>query len=78
MKCVFCGDCKVEKKLVTFVYEDDDRYLLIENVPADVCLKCGERLYSPEVADQLLRFSRNEYEPKKTIEVPVYNFSDQQ
>ncbi len=75
MKCVFCG-CRVEKSIVTFTYEENDRYLLIENVPANVCSKCGERIYSPEVTDQLLKFARNEFKPVKTIEVPVFNFAE--
>ena len=33
MKCVFCGG-KTEKKKVTFRYEEDDKYLFVEHVPA--------------------------------------------
>lgn len=45
MKCVFCGG-KVGKKVVTFSYEKEGKYLLVENVPAEVCIKCGEKTYS--------------------------------
>lgn len=75
MKCVFCGG-KVEKRMVTFSYEEDDKYLFVENVPALVCPKCGEKTYSPEVTDKLLRFARDEFEPVKTIEVPVFDFAE--
>lgn len=75
MKCVFCGG-KAEKKIVTFCYEEDDKYLFVENVPAEVCTKCGERTYSPEVTDELLRFARAEFKPTKTIKVPVFNFAE--
>ena len=34
MKCVFCGG-KVEKRTVTFCYEENDKYLFVENVPAE-------------------------------------------
>ena len=74
MKCVFCGG-KVVKTNVTFTYEEDDKYLIIENVPAEVCTKCGEKMYSPEVTDELLRFARNEFKPARRIEVPVYDFA---
>ena len=47
-----------EKKLTTFSYEEDDKYLIVENVPAEVCTKCGEKMYSPEVTDELLKFAR--------------------
>jgi len=76
MKCVFCGG-KVENKKVSFVYDDGDKYLLVENVPAEVCTKCGEKIYSPEIANELLKYARKKYPPIKTVEMPVYDFSEQ-
>jgi len=73
VKCVFCGG-KVEKKRVTFSYEENNKYLLVENVPAEVCTKCGEKTYSPEVTDELLRFTKDKFPPVKIIEVPVFDF----
>ncbi|MDI6784208.1 MAG: type II toxin-antitoxin system MqsA family antitoxin [bacterium] len=76
MKCVFCGG-EVEKKLVTFTYDEDNKYIFIEHVPAMVCSKCGEKTYSPEVTDELLRFAKDEVKPTKTIAVPVFDFAEQ-
>jgi len=75
MKCVFCGG-SVERKMVTFTYEEDDKYLFVENVPAEVCTKCGEKTYSPEVTDQLLKFAKDGVKPAKTIKVPVFDFAE--
>ncbi len=36
MKCVFCEGA-LKKASVTFSYEEDDAYLLVEHVPAEVC-----------------------------------------
>ena len=74
MKCAFCGG-QVENKLVTFTYEEDDKYLLVEHVPAEVCVKCGEKMYSPEVTDELLKYARAEFKPIKTVNVPVFDFA---
>ncbi|MFQ5861603.1 MAG: YgiT-type zinc finger protein [Candidatus Brocadiales bacterium] len=74
MRCTFCGG-KVEKKSVTFSYEEADKFLLVENVPAEVCTKCGEKTYSPEVTDELLRFAKAEAKPTKTLTVPVFDFA---
>jgi len=74
MKCVFCGG-RVEKKMITFTYEEDDKYLIVENVPAEVCTKCGEKMYSPEVTDELLKFARDEFKPIKIVQVPVFDFA---
>jgi YgiT-type zinc finger domain-containing protein len=74
MKCVFCGG-RVVKKRVTFSYEEDSKYLLVKNVPAEVCTKCGEKTYSPEVTDELLRFAKEKFKPVKTIKVPVFDYT---
>ena len=73
MKCVFCGG-KLKKENVTFTYEDEDKYQFVEDVPAEVCTSCGEKTYSPSVTDDLLKFTRNEFQPARTIEVPIFNF----
>ena len=77
MKCVFCGG-KVVKREVTFTYEEDDKYLIIEHVPAQVCTRCGEKTYSPEVTEQILRLARKEVKPARKIQVPVYDFAANQ
>jgi len=74
LKCIFCGG-KLEKKFVTFYYEEDGKYILVENVPAEVCVKCGEKIYSPEVTDELLKFARDKFKPVKSIKIPVFDFT---
>jgi hypothetical protein len=43
-------------------------------VPADVCERCGEKMYAPEVTDELLKIARQQLKPARKIEVPVYEF----
>ncbi len=76
MKCVFCGG-RVESQKVTFVYDYDNDYFFIENVPAEVCVQCGEKTYSPEVTDELIRLAKKELKPVKTIQVPVFEYVGQ-
>ncbi len=75
MKCVFCAGT-LEDNVVTFAYEEEDKYLFVEHVPALVCNKCGERIYSPEVTDKLLKFAKDEFRPVKTIKVPIFDFDE--
>jgi len=62
---------------VTFVYDYDNDYFFIENVPAEVCVQCGEKTYSPEVTDELIRLAKKELKPVKTIQVPVFEYVGQ-
>ena len=75
MQCIFCRG-KIESRYVTFVYDHENEYFFVENVPAEVCTQCGERTYSPEVAEQLIRFARKKLSPAKTIQAPVFEYED--
>ena len=77
MKCIFCGGKTVQQD-VTFFYEHDDEYLFIQNVPAEVCLQCGEKTYSPEVTDDIINLVKQKMKAKRTIEVPVFDYTDQE
>jgi HTH-type transcriptional regulator / antitoxin MqsA len=74
MRCVFCGGATT-KMCVTFSYEEEGKYFLVENVPAEVCERCGEKTYSPEVTDELLKFAKKQFTPVRKVEVPVFDFA---
>ncbi len=73
MKCVFCGG-PMRSGTVTFSFEDEEAYVLVEHVPAEVCGHCGEKVYSPEVTDALLEIALKKEEPVKKLRIPVYDF----
>ncbi|MEW6667092.1 MAG: type II toxin-antitoxin system MqsA family antitoxin [Thermodesulfobacteriota bacterium] len=74
MKCVFCG-AETTQTCATFSFEDEGRYFIVEHVPAEVCERCGEKTYSPEVTDELLKFAGEQARPVKKVEVPVFDFA---
>ncbi len=76
-KCYFCGgETKIEKRTVDFRW--GDKLFVIQNVPVEVCTKCGEKYYSAKVSyklDAIVQKSlKKEEKPKKVLEVPVFNF----
>lgn len=60
---------------VTYTLEMDGKFLLVENVPARVCVETGEQLFSPETVERLQQTIWGQEKPKKTIETPVYEFA---
>jgi YgiT-type zinc finger domain-containing protein len=64
----------VEKK-VTYTIEVNRKLIVIENVPARVCLETGEQFFSPEVVERLQQMIWEKRRPARTIKVPVYNFT---
>ncbi|MBL7199700.1 MAG: YgiT-type zinc finger protein [Anaerolineae bacterium] len=63
----------VERK-VTYTIQVDGKFIIIENVPARVCLETGERLFSPETVERLQRTVWEKRKPDRVIETPVFEF----
>ena len=60
---------------VTYVLEDNGRIIVVENVPARICVETGERLYSPETVERLQHVIWEQREPVRTLQTPVYEFA---
>ena len=48
-RCHICGSVDFEERRVEYIYRRDGEYLVVQNVPCEVCLHCGERYYQGEV-----------------------------
>ena len=64
----------VEQK-VTYILEINGKFIIIENVPARVCLETGERFFSPEIVEQLQKMIWEDRKPIRVIETPVFEFA---
>lgn len=64
----------VERR-VTYTLEVEGRLVIIENVPARVCLETGEQFFSPETVEHLQQIIWEKQEPKRMVEVPVFEFA---
>lgn len=76
-KCYFCGG-KTRIKKIDVDFRWGDKLFVIQNVPVEICTKCGERYYSAKVShkmDKIVQKSlKKEKKPKQILEVPVFNF----
>jgi YgiT-type zinc finger domain-containing protein len=70
----FSKHAMVDRK-VTYTLELDGRFILIENVPARVCLETGEQFFAPETVERLQRMIWEQREPSRVIEVPVFEYA---
>ena len=67
----------MESRKATFFYDFDENCFFVENVPAEVCGQCGEKTYSPEVIDDLIRPAKKRIHPAKSVQVPVSDYANQ-
>ena len=64
----------VERK-VAYTLVMDDRFLIVENVPARVCVETGERFFSPETVERLQQTIWGQKKPNRVIETSVFDFA---
>lgn len=50
---------------VTYTLEMDEKFIIIENVPARVCEETGEQFFAPETVERLQKTVWGHEKPKK-------------
>ena len=72
--CEYCNG-EVRAKTVTVHYRHKRKLVLIENVPARVCRRCGERYYDAATVEKMEAIARRKGAAEKTLLVPVRDFT---
>ena len=73
-QCTVCGSSETHTEYVSEVFIIDGKRVLVENVPAKVCDKCGEPTFSRETTEKVRRMVHGEAEPVGTLEVEVFSY----
>lgn len=60
---------------VKYTLEVDGKLIVVENVPARVCVETGEQLFAPETVERLQQLVAGKTKPKRVMEVPVFEFA---
>jgi YgiT-type zinc finger domain-containing protein len=60
---------------VKYTIEIDGKLIVVENVPARVCVETGEQLFAPETVERLQKLISGNSHPKRVMEVPVFEFA---
>lgn len=70
--CEYCGGPIVERR-VTLHRKVRGQHILIENVPAGVCTRCGTRYYAANVLKTIEESVRGRRQVDREVLVPVYS-----
>lgn len=71
--CFFCGGV-VEERFLPREVRWKGELLVFEDVPMGVCTQCGEKFLRPEVAKKIDEARKSAKRPKRTLQVPVYQY----
>lgn len=72
--CEYCNG-ELRAKTVTVHYRHKGKLVLIENVPARVCRRCGERYYDAITLEKMESIARRKRAAEKTLTVPIRDFT---
>ena len=64
-----------EDREVTYTLLKDDKFYIVENVPARVNVETGEEFFSPQTVERLQRIVWGKRQPDRFIQTPVFEFS---
>jgi YgiT-type zinc finger domain-containing protein len=71
--CVFCaGD--VEQRMTRVIEEIGEDLIIVEGVPAGVCVRCGEKEFAPDTVRLLERIRKDRASITAQRMVPVVAF----
>lgn len=74
-RCHICGNTDFEERKVEYIYRRNGHYLVVRDVPCEVCLRCGERYYAGTILLDIERRFKAIHEqhakPMAEIQVPI-------
>ena len=78
-RCHICGNTEFEKQRVEYIYRRSGNYLIVRDVPCEVCLHCGERFYEGvsllKVEQRFQAIYEHHARPRFTQQVPIEEFA---
>ena len=74
-QCHVCGSNSAQQKKVNEVFVVQGRRILVEDIPASVCLRCGEAAFSRQTTEQVRRMVHGAAKPVRSEEVDVFEYA---
>ncbi len=72
--CSVCEGQESRTETISEVFEIDGRRVLVENIPVQVCIQCGEMSFSRETAERVRQMLHGEAQAVGVVEVELFEF----
>lgn len=76
--CSFCGNKNIKESKTQYIYKHDERFLVVNNVPCEVCEFCGEKYFKAEVLRKIEKEFNDIHsarkKAKREVVMPVEEF----
>lgn len=67
-----CGGHSAKLEFVSDVFNVDERWVLVEHIPAMICERCGEATFSRETTERICQLVHGHTRPVKTAPLEVF------
>lgn len=74
-QCHVCGSTEARQELVSEVFEIEGNHVLVENIPASVCVRCREATFSRHTTERIRRMLHGEIKPVRTMVMNVFAYA---
>ncbi|MEH2248066.1 YgiT-type zinc finger protein [Nostoc sp.] len=75
-KCHVCGSEEFHTEYVSEVLNIQGKFHLVENIPATVCSRCGEEVFSRETTERIRVMLHGEDKPVRSISLDVFSYDE--
>jgi YgiT-type zinc finger domain-containing protein len=75
MICEVCGNDAFREEMSAESFRVNDRLVLVEDIPSQVCTRCGASNYSAEVTERVRRLVHEPAKPARKIEAEVLAYT---
>ncbi|MBI3245655.1 MAG: YgiT-type zinc finger protein [Deltaproteobacteria bacterium] len=72
--CFACHAHESREDLVEEIFQVDGKYVLVDQIPATVCVRCGEETFSRDTTEKVRLLVHGQAKPAKSIALEVFEF----
>ena len=73
--CHVCSSTEAKQGMVNEVFVINGKRVLVEDIPATVCARCGETTFSRETTERIRRMVHGDAKPVRAEVVEVFAYT---
>jgi YgiT-type zinc finger domain-containing protein len=74
-RCHACGATGFRTETVSQIFQIDGKTVMVENIPARVCTRCGGPTFIRENTEKIRRMLHSEAKPIRTVRMDVFTYA---
>lgn len=73
-RCHVCSSEEARTESTSEIFQIEGKFYLVEQIPATVCSRCGEEIFSRETTEQIRLMLHGAVVPLRSISVDVLSY----